>query len=196
MKPKRASQLFEKMEEGRVYRREELAAFSKSVDRELMQLVKEDRVKKAAPALYYRPRMSRFGTLPPKQTEVVRAFLKTDDFLLTSLNNFNGLAVGLTQLTNEMVVYNRKRVGKFRLAGMVYYFQRPPNFPKPTESNEEYIFVDLLNNYDSVYEAPDYFDKALKRKAKLLRKDELLKAALLYGKARANKMLKELLNNG
>lgn len=196
MNAKRADRLFEKMEAGRVYRREELAAFSKSVDRELKQLVAKEKVKRAAAGLYYRPTMSRFGAMGPEQKEIVRAFLKTDDFLLTSLNYFNGLAVGLTQLTNEMIVYNRKRVGKFKLNGMVYYFQRPPNFPKPTETNEEYLFVDLLNNYGNVYEAPEYFDRALKRKANTLRRDELLKAATLYGKARANKMLMELLSNG
>jgi hypothetical protein len=196
MRVKNADKLFEKMEEGRLYRREELSAYSKSVDRELKQLLTAKKVRKAAPGVYYRPEMTRFGPVGPDDKEVVRAFLKTDDFLLTSLNYFNGLAVGLTQLTNEMVVYNRKRVGKFKLNGMVYYFQRPPNFPKPTETNEEYLFVDLLNNYDNVYEAPDFFDRALKRKANSLRRDELLKAASLYAKSRANKMLKDLLNNG
>ena len=193
MRIRNSDRLLEAMEEGRVYRREELAAFSKSVDRELKQLVKSERVRKAAAGLYFRPKDSEFGWLPPKQEELVRAFLKTDDFLLTSLNYFNGLGVGLTQLVNEMLVYNRKRVGKFKLGGLVYNFQRPPNFPKPKEVNEEFFFVDLLNNYDDLLEPPEKLWDSLKRKARGLRKDELLRTANRFAKARAGKMLKELI---
>jgi len=196
MKLDSPTRLFEQMEPGRVYRREELLMFSAAVDRDLKQLVEDYRVEKVGSGLYHRPVTSRFGPLPPKQAEVVRAFLKTDDFLLTSLNYFNGLGVGLTQLSNETLVYNRKRVGKFTLAGLVYNFQRPPNFPKRSETSEEYLFVDLLNNYDYLHETPEHFENALKRKACALRKSELLCAASKYGKVRANKKLQELLENG
>lgn len=195
MRVKRSDRLLQAITEGRVYRRDELAAFSKAVDRELKQLVKEGRVMKAAPGLYFKPVNSRFGWLPPKQEELVRAFLKTEDFLLTSLNHFNGLGVGLTQLSNEMLVYNRKRVGKFKLCGLTYNFKRPSNFPTPGEVNEEFLLVDLLNNYDDLLEPPDRLWSSLKRKVGTLRTDELVKAAHRFGKARTNKMLKELTTN-
>jgi hypothetical protein len=194
MRLKRADQLLEQMVEGRVYRREQLVVYSKAVDRDLAWLVSEKKVVKAAAGLYYRPKLSRFGPLAASPDEVVRAYLKTDDFLLTSLNYFNGLAVGLTQLTNESLVYNRKRVGRVKLDGMNYYFQRPVNFPKREELNEEYLFVDLLNNYDDLHEPPETerFIKSLRRKAGELRRDELFSAASRYGKARAQRMLREL----
>jgi len=132
MRVSSADRLFEAMSEGVVYRRQELAAFSKAVDRDLKALLKQQRIEKPAPGLYYRPKQSRFGPLPPDQKELVRAFLKTDDFLLTSPNVYNRLGLGLTQLSNEMLVYNRKRVGKFKLGGLVYHFKRPLNFPKKT----------------------------------------------------------------
>ncbi len=188
--------LLEEMEAGRVYRREELSPFSKAVDRDLQKLVSSKRVEKVGPGLYHKPVASRFGPLPPKQHEVVRAFLKTDDFLLTSLNYFNGLGVGLTQLSNEMLVYNRKRVGKFTLGGLVYYFQRPLNFPKQNETSEEYLFVDLLNNYDNLHEAPEQFEDALKRKVNNLKRKNLLRMANMYGKVKANRKLQELLEHG
>ena len=195
MKPRSSELLFDNMISGRVYRREDLASFSSSVDRDLQTLVKANKIEKLGSGLYHRPVVSKFGPLPPKQEEVVRAFLKTDDFLLTSLNYFNGLGVGLTQLSNEMLVYNRKRVGKFTLGGLVYNFQRPPNFPKSKQTSEEYLFVDLLNNYDNLHEAPEHFDDALKLKAGRLKKKELLRVASMYGKVRANKKLQELLDN-
>jgi len=196
MRLNNATRLFEQMKAGRVYRREELAMFSTAVDRDLKRLVEDGRVEKVGPGLYHNPVVSRFGPLPPKQVEVVRAFLKTDDFLLTSLNYFNGLGVGLTQLSNEMLVYNRKRVGKFTFAGLVYNFQRPPNFPNWNETSEEYLFVDLLNNFDNLHEAPEQLEDALKQKATTLKKKDLLRVASRYGKVRANKKLEELLENG
>ena len=96
MKVKSAEKLFKGMKEGLVYRRHELSKFTSAVDRDVKELLHQGLVKKAAPGLYYRARQSRFGDLPPVQHELVRAFLKTDDFLLTSLNVYNGLGLGLT----------------------------------------------------------------------------------------------------
>ncbi len=194
MKPKKQNLLLDQMEAGRVYRRQELSSFSKAVDRDLAALVKEKKIEKVGAGLYYKPMVSSFGLLPPEQREIVRAFLKTDDFLLTSLNYFNGLGVGLTQLSNEMLVYNRKRTGKFNLGGLVYNFQRPLNFPRPSEINEEYLFVDMLNNYENLYEPPEQFKNILKKKATKLKKKELLHAVNMYGKVRTNKKLQELLS--
>ncbi len=196
MRIRNADKLFESMVEGRVYRREELAAVSKAVDRELKELVKQKRVLKAASGLYYRPTASRFGPLSPSSTEVVRAFLKTDDFLLTTTNMFNELGVGLTQLSTEYVVYNRKRVGKFRLAGQAYYFQRPLNFPKKNEVSNEYLFVDLLNNYDRLPDPPAMLWNSLKRRVKQFSQEDLERLSLIYGKASARKLLKDLTKNG
>jgi hypothetical protein len=182
------------MVEGRVYRREELLVHSKAFDRNIAQLVNDKKVVKAGPGLYYRPKVSRFGPLAANPEEVVRAFLKTDDFLLTSLNYFNGLGVGLTQLTNESLVYNRKRFGRMTLDGMRYNFQRPINYPTKDQISEEYLFIDLLNNYSHVHEPPETssFIKSLRRKANELRRDLLLSVAARYGKASARKILKQL----
>lgn len=195
MRIRNADKLFESMVEGRVYRREELAAVSKAVDRELKELIIENRIVKAAQGLYYRPKQSRFGPLAASPEDLIRAFLKTDDFLLTSLNHFNGLGVGLTQLTNESLVYNRKRVGRIMLDGLNYNFKRPVNFPTWTEANEEYLFVDLLNNFNDLHEPPEtgVFLGSLKRKATELRMEELLRMSSLYGKVRTQRAVRRLI---
>ena len=82
---------------GKVYRRKELAGFSTAVDRDLKTLGTTGQVQKLAGGLYYRPRTNPFGVTPPEDREIARAFLKTDDFLLTSYNYFNQLGLGLTQ---------------------------------------------------------------------------------------------------
>jgi len=185
-----ADNLLKEMKPGRVYRRAELAHFSKAVDRDLKALVKRELVRRAATGLYYRPRKSRWGEVPAGIHELACAFLKTDDFLVTSLNVFNSLGVGLTQMVNATMVYNRKRAGKFTLDGMVYEFKRPGNYP--AKVTEEYLYVDLLNNFEDLPERPDNFEVLLKKRLMQFPRNKLKKHAQSYGKMKTQKMLQEL----
>lgn len=191
MRTTNADSLLLAMKPGQVYRRAELAQFSKAVDRDLKALVKKGLVRRPAAGLYYRPRKSRWGDVPAGIHELARAFLKTDDFLVTSLNVFNSLGVGLTQMVNATMVYNRKRVGKFLLDGMVYEFKRPGNYP--AKATEEYLYVDLLNNFEDLPERPDNFEVLLKKRLKNFSRKKLDKHAQSYGKMKTQKMLQELM---
>jgi hypothetical protein len=132
------------MSPGRVYRRQDLKGRTSAVDRNLKELLTRGEVRKLGAGLYFRPRRNAFGETPPDNRDLVRAFLKTDDFLLTSYNHFTELGLGLTQVYNEWVVYNHKRVGEFVLGGKKFRFRRVPAFPK--KLSREYLVVDLLNN--------------------------------------------------
>jgi len=114
---KNSDKLKEAMEPGRVYRRQDLEGLSTAVDRELKTLVAANEVGKLSGGLYCRPKPSQWGALPPDDRELVRAFLKTNDFRLTSFNDFNVLGLGLTQVYTVYVVYNHKRAGTFTLGG-------------------------------------------------------------------------------
>jgi len=181
------------MKEGKVYRREELLPFSNALDRDLKELVKGGSVVKAASGLYYRPVMSRWGEVPASERELVRAFLKTDDFLIFSMNVYNTLPLGLTQLSKAILVYNRIRFGRFTLDGLVFDFKQPNNFP--SSLNLEFLYVDLLNNLQMLPENSDEFHITLKRRLKDLPRDKLEEQARLYGKRGTQKKLKEILNH-
>jgi hypothetical protein len=135
---------------GQVYRRADLETWSKAVDRHLKQLVADGTLKKMSPGLYSFPARASFGEVPPKDEELVRAFLKSNDFLITSPNLYNSLGVGTTQLYNTRVVYNHKRHGKFVLGGKAFDFRLKHKFPK--RLTEEFLFVDLLNNLNELAE--------------------------------------------
>ena len=141
-----AEKLGNAMAPGRVFRRHELAAFTTAVDRDVRTLVRDGAVRKLKGGLYLRPRRNAFGDAPPRDEEIVRAFLKTDDFLLTSFNHFNALGLGLTQLYGETRVYNHKRTGVHELGGKRFHFLRVPAFPRAL--SREYLVVDLLNHLD------------------------------------------------
>ena len=76
--------LADELQAGRVYRREDLARLSNAVDRHLKELVSTGVLKKLAQGLYYAPKQSNFGPLPPTDEQVVRGFLRDKDFLVFS----------------------------------------------------------------------------------------------------------------
>lgn len=194
MKVKQSQKLYQQMKEGKVYRREELLPFSSALDRDLKELVKSRKVLKPASGLYYRPSVSRWGEVPVSERELVRAFLKTDDFLIFSTNAYNSLPLGLTQLSNVVLVYNRKRFGRFTLDGLVFDFRRPNNFP--SKLNTEFLYVDLVNNLEMLPENSDEFQSTLKRRLAELPRAKLQKQARLYGKRSTQVKLNELLSHG
>ena len=92
--------------------------------------------------------------MPPDDQALVKAFLKTDDYLLFSVNLYNSLGLGLTQLKNETYVYNKKRYEEALLLGRTFSFKRPNN-GYPSKMSLEFLLVDLVNNINSVGEEPD-----------------------------------------
>ena len=147
---------------GQVYRRSDFARRSTAVDRYLKRLVVEGTLQKMARGLYYYSAKASFGLVPPEDEKLVRAFLKSDDFLLTSPNLYNSLGVGTTQLYNKRVVYNHKRHGLFELGGKEFDFRLKQKFPK--ELSEEFLLVDLFNNLHGLAEDQSAVLQSVKRK--------------------------------
>lgn len=179
------------LKRGMVYRRSELSEWSASVDRHLDELVKEGTLEKLSQGLYYYPELSAFGKTPPREEAVVKSFLKDDRFLLTSLNAYNALGVGTTQLYNSQVVYNHKRHGDFTLGKKTFSFRVKPHFPK--KATPEFLLVDLLNNLEQL--AEDHREVLQKVKAKAVAMDarKLERAVREYGTAKTKKMLQNTL---
>ena len=122
--------LSQHIKQGEVYRRSDLEYYSSAIDRHLAELTKEGTLIKLNQGLYYSPKQSKFGNVPPGDLQVVERFLKDDDFLLVSPNSFNSLGLGLTQLYNTTWVYNHKRKGEFQLNGKTFEFKLKSSFPK------------------------------------------------------------------
>lgn len=178
-------QLKKHLKPGQVYRRAQLAKFSNAVDRHLKQLVNSGELKKLEAGLYYRPEKSTFGTLPPDEKKLVKSFLKDDDFLVVSLNAYNSMGVGTTQLYNEKLVYNHKRDGRMSLNGQKYYFLKNRKFPKKV--SEEFLLVDLINNLELLAENRDELKRHVLKKAFSMNVNKLLKMTASYGKSGTNK---------
>jgi hypothetical protein len=189
----KVSELRKHLHAGRVYRRADLVQWSKAVDRHLQQLVEDGTVKKLAGGLYYCPKKTSFGDAPPDDDVLVQSFLKDDHFYIASLNAYNSLGVGTTQLYNEKLVYNYKRDGRKVLNGRNFYFVKRPRFPK--KSNEEFLLVDLVNNLHMLAEDTEEVLKHVAEKMQSMNKEKLMKAVHEYAGARAKNFFAEVFRN-
>jgi len=178
---------------GRVYRRSDLMQWSNAVDRHLQQLVKEGAVQKLSGGVYYCPEKTSFGDVPPAEEVLVRAFLKDDHFYIASLNAYNSLGVGTTQLYNERLVYNYKRDGRHSLNGRPFYFLKRPRFP--AKSTQEFLLVDLVNNLHFLAEDREKLQENIEKKALAMDRKKLMKAVSNYAGARTKTFFEGVFKN-
>ena len=181
--------LADELQAGRVYRREDLARLSKAVDRHLQELVSKGTLKKLAPGLYYAPKQSKFGPLPPTDEQVVQGFLRDKDFLVFSPSSYNTVGLGTTQLYNSTLVYNHKRHGVFKLGNRQFHFRVKPRFPK--KLTPEFLYVDLLNNLDDLAEDRDAVLSQARTKLLSFNQSLLQKALDSYGNMATRKRVRE-----
>jgi len=176
---------------GRVYRREDLLSWSHSVDRHLKDLTNDGTLRKLRNGLYHRPERFEFGEAPPDEHELVKAFLRTDHFVVTSPNVYNQLGLGTTQLYNKRVVYNQRRHGTFPLGGRMVTFERRLNVPK--KLSPEFLLVNLVNELDQLAEDHEAVLSRVRERVKEMDSKKLSRAVSLYGKYSTQKKLQEML---
>jgi hypothetical protein len=185
------NQLNQHIKNGQVYRRSDLEYYSNSIDRHLAELTAEGLLIKVSQGLYYAPRKSKFGIVPPDDNSLIERFLKDDDFLLISPNSYNGLGFGLTQLYNITWVYNHKRKGKFELNGKLFEFTLKTSFPKIV--TKEFLLVDLLNHLEYLAEEQAVVINKLPSKLRDFNLNELMKITQQYGSGKTKRILKSLI---
>lgn len=181
--------LAHELQAGRVYRREDLARLSNAVDRHLNELVSTGVLKKLAQGLYYAPKPSDFGPLPPTDEEVVKGFLRDKDFLVFSPSSYNAVGLGTTQLYNSTLVYNHKRHGVFKLGNREFDFRVKPRFPKKLTT--EFLYVDLLNNLGDLAEDRDAVLSQARNKLMTFNQPRLQEALNSYGNMATRKRIRE-----
>lgn len=177
---------------GRVYRREELARVSNAVDRHLRELVSGGALKRLAKGIYYAPRKSVFGELPPDDHELVAAFLRNKDFLVFSPSSYNTLGLGTSQLYNKTLVYNHKRHGLFTFGNRQFDFRVKPRFPNML--TPEFLLVDAINRLDELAEDRNLVLQRAEQRLATFDQAELLRAVADYGSVATKKRFKRWLD--
>lgn len=186
-----ATHLAGELRAGAVYRREDLAQRSTAVDRHLRELVAAGKLKKLSQGLYHAPKQSSFGPLPPADEQVVKGFLRDQDFLVFSPSAYNAVGLGTTQLYNRTLVYNHKRHGMFKLGNRQFDFRMKPRFPKTL--TPEFLYVDLLNNLKELAEDRDAVLRQARNKLASFDPTRLRGAIDSFGSVATRKRLREWL---
>jgi hypothetical protein len=187
----RLQQLKKQLKPGEVYRRTELANWSKSVDRHLDELVQEGTLQKLSQGMYYFPKETVFGKTPPDENVLMQSFLKDHRFLLTSPNAYNSLGVGTTQLYNVRTVYNHKRHGEFKLGNQTFNFRIKPHFPKKV--TDDFLLVDLVNNLEELAEDKVEVLKKVSAKVQAMDRNKMKNTVAEYGNVKTKKLFAPLL---
>ena len=180
-KKHRLANLSSGMVAGQIYRAGEIEGLSKDSSRDLNDLLKAGLICRAGPGLYYKPRKLAGRAIPANTECILQKFLRSDQFLVRHISDFNKLGLGTTQHAAVTYVYNRKRSGAIELDGRKYMFVMRK---LPQAQTNEYLLVDMLNNLTSLGEDSRYF---LQKLATTLPKmdlnmNKLLAIAEEYGK--------------
>lgn len=176
---------------GGVYRRSDFPNIS-NIDRLLKKLLDNNVLQKVQNGLYFFPKKTVFGQVPPDTKKLLKKFLNDDHFATYNLSQFNSLGLGTTQLYDTQIVFNRKRSGEIKLAGRTYIFYRWREAPKSL--SKEFLLVELFNKANYLTEDFEKILKNLEKKLTEFNKEKLLKFVDHFGTKSTQNKLYPLLN--
>ncbi len=176
---------------GTVYRTKSFQKYGKNPTRLAARLVREGHLEKLRSGLYYAPRVSRFGVVPPADGELLRVFFDGAPYLVTGPSVWNSLALGSTTVANVQLVYNMQRTGVVELAGRRFELRRV-RFPRRGVRPEYYV-VDLFENVDVAGVEYDVLTANLRKAMANRRFDasRLRDVALEYGSKRTQRAVSQ-----
>ncbi len=132
---------------GSVYRTAHLGRWGANPTRLARRLEAEGRLRRLAQGLYYAPRNSRFGEVPPSDEALLDAFFDGSPWVLTGPPRWNALGLGSTQLFARPLVYNTKVSGPREVGGRPFEFRR---VAFPADPPAEWFVIDLARNAERV----------------------------------------------
>lgn len=133
------------LEAGRVYRTAWLRRFGDNPTRLTQRLEARGLVRRLGHGLFYAPKISRFGEVPPSDEALLDAFLDGTPYLVTGPPRWNTLGLGSTALFVHPLVYNTKQSGQCSLGRRTFDLRRE-RFP--AEPTAEWFVIDLLRHAD------------------------------------------------
>jgi len=178
---------------GKVYRTEDFRSCTRNPTRLVARLVAQGRLRRLRKGLYYAPRRSAFGDVPPSGNEFLRALFRGRPYLVTGPTVWNGLGLGSTSVETVPLVYNTTRTGFVALGNRRFELRRV-GFPK--RPSPEFFVVDLLENCDRAGTRPERVREALRVSLRqgLFEPEELSKMAADYGTAATQALVEEALS--
>ncbi len=180
-----------KLRSGKVYRTRDFIRWGANPTRLAKRLLQEGLLEQLSHGLFFRPKKSKFGNVPPSDEELMRGFLGGGPFTFTGPDKWNALGLGSTALYATRLVYNTKRSGQFDFGGRRFSLRRV-KFPR-NETPEWYV-VDLLENSQDAGVSKEVLLQALKKalSARRFSGGDLVKMAEHYGSRETELSIRDL----
>lgn len=133
--------------------------------------------------------------MPPRDEEVMRAFLDGGPFVFTGPERWNALGLGTTAVFAAPLVYNTKRSGTFTFGNRRFVLRRVA-FPENPPA--EWFVVDLFEHAHQAAASPTDLALALARALVQGRfnRDRLLELARRYGSRATQALITDALAVG
>ncbi len=133
------------LEPGRVYRTAAFGRWGRNPTRLASRLTREGSLRSLGHGLYYAPRQSRFGEVPPSDEAILDALLGGAPYVVTGPPRWNALGLGATALFTHPLVYNTKWTSKRKVGNRWFEFRRAAF---PANPPAEWFVIDLLRHAD------------------------------------------------
>jgi len=184
-----------RLEPGKVYRTVDLRRYDQNPTRLAAKLVSAGRLRRLRKGLYYAPKQSIFGEVPPSEDEFLRSFFRGRPYLRSGPMVWNGLGLGATAVEATPLVYNTTRTGIVQVGGRRLELRRVA-FPR--RPSAEFFVVDLLENLGRAGVDADTVRRALRAavKARRFQSDALLDMAARYGGRATSAIVHEAVEEG
>lgn len=175
---------------GDVYRTEDFCRYDKNACRFAAKLVEKGQLKRLRKGVFYAPKQTDFGDVPPAETDLLKSYFRGRPYLRTGPSVWNMLGLGTTGVEAVPLVYNKTRTGKVTLGGRAFELRRV-RFPKTPSL--EFFVVDLLQNLHRSGAALEVVKRALHSAVRNGRfdKDRLLEMASKYGTQSVNELVED-----
>lgn len=171
-----------------MYRTRELAKWSANATRLAMRLVRDGELVRLGQGLFAAPKVSRFGNVPPSDSELLRSFLDGAPFVVTGPERWNALGLGTTATFATPLVYNTKRSGRFELGRRAFVLRRVA-FPERPPA--EWFVIDLFEHAEQAAADRTSLQASLARalRAKRFDRDGLAAMAERFGSRRTRALV-------
>ncbi len=165
---------------GKVYRTADLRRWGRNTTRLARRLERSGRLETLTHGLYVCPRRGSFGPVPPRDEDVLKAFLKGSKFIFTGPTVWNRLGLQSTAAFADTWVYNTKRTCTLQFGNRRLHLRR---VRFPTNPSPEWYAVDLLENHEAAGTSLSELERDLRTAVAAGRfdPDRLQRAAREYG---------------
>lgn len=115
----------------------------------LSRMCKEGSLTRIAKGIYCRPKVSRFGTIPPSENEIVRSFTEKEQGVVVGYSLYNALKL-TTQVPKRIFAYSSLMEEQYRKIGNVVLQQCNMIFTPEVCSAVQ--MLDILQHYREIQE--------------------------------------------